>query len=332
MKRSTFAGGTLAALGGFAIGRAPAQAAPFEYKYAHNLPVSHPLHVRAVQMWKAVREQSAGRLDVTIFPNNQLGNDPAMLGQLRSGAVQFFTMSGGLLGSVMPVAQIENLGFAFKNSAAAFRTMDGELGAYLRGEMQSRGLTGMDRMWDNGMRQITTSTKPVRDVTDLAGFKIRTPPGALWVDLFRTLGASPTPIPGAGLYPALQTHVVDGQENALAGIEATRLYEVQKFLTISNHMWAGYWMIANAEAWKALPDDLKAIVQRNNTRYALVQRRDLSLLNASLTDKLARRGLAVNTIDQTGFRAKLGPFYAKWKGEFGDRAWSLLEAANGKLA
>lgn len=332
MKRAAFAGGTLAAFGSIAVVRSAASAAQFEYKYAHNLPVSHPLHVRTVQMWHAVREQTGGRLDVKIFPNNQLGNDPATLGQLRTGAVQFFTLSGGLLGSVIPVAQIENVGFAFKNADAAFAALDGPLGAYLRDEMKARGLIGMDRMWDNGMRQITTSTQPIRDVADLAGFKIRTPPGALWVDLFKTLGASPTPIPGAELYPALQTHVVDGQENALAGIEATRLYEVQKFLTISNHMWAGYWMIANADAWKALPEDIQRIVARNNTRFARLQRRDVRFLNESLTDKLARRGLTVNTVEPAGFRAKLGPFYAKWKAEFGERAWSMLESTTGKLA
>ncbi len=329
MKRSAFALGALASV---AVVRAPARAAQWSYKYAHNLPTGHPLHIRTVQMWHAVREATGGRLEVAVFPNNQLGADPSALAQLRSGAIQFFTASGGLIGGVVPVAQIENVGFAFRDASAALAAMDGELGAYLRGEIAARGLIGLDRMWDNGMRQITTSTKPVRDAADLAGMKLRTPPGALWVDLFRTLGAAPAPIAGAELYTALQTRVVDGQENALAAIEATRIYEVQRYLALTNHMWAGYWMLANGEAWNALPPDVRAIVQRENARFAARQRRDVALLNDSLADKLQRRGLAFNAADRPSFRARLAPFYAKWKGEFGTRAWSLLEASAGKLA
>jgi tripartite ATP-independent transporter DctP family solute receptor len=329
MKRSAFALGALASV---AVVRAPARAAQWSYKYAHNLPTGHPLHIRTVQMWHAVREATGGRLDVAVFPNNQLGADPSALAQLRSGAIQFFTASGGLIGGVVPVAQIENVGFAFRDASAALAAMDGELGAYLRGEIAARGLVGLDRMWDNGMRQITTSTKPVREAADLAGLKLRTPPGALWVDLFRTLGAAPAPIAGAELYTALQTRVVDGQENALAAIEATRIYEVQRYLALTNHMWAGYWMLANGEAWNALPPDVRAIVQRENARFATRQRRDVALLNDSLADKLQRRGLAFNAADRGSFRARLAPFYAKWKGEFGTRAWSLLEASAGRLS
>jgi TRAP-type transport system periplasmic protein len=329
MRRSGF---VLATVASVAVVRTPARAAEWSYKYAHNLPPGHPLHIRTVQMWHEVRDATRGRLDVTVFPNNELGADPAALSQLRSGAIQFFTASGGLIGSVVPLAQIENVGFAFHDAPAAFRAMDGELGAIVRAAIAAKELIALDRMWDNGMRQITTSTKPVVSVGDLAGFKIRTPPSALWVDLFRTLGAAPTPISGAELYLALQTHVVDGQENALAGIEATRLYEVQKYLSFTNHMWAGYWMLANGEAWKALPPEVQAIVVRANARYAAKQRRDVALLNDSLADKLRRRGLELHRVEQRPFREKLRPFYAKWKGEFGERAWSALERYAGTLA
>jgi tripartite ATP-independent transporter DctP family solute receptor len=329
LRRSAFVAGTLASAAALT---ARAQAAQWSYRYAHNLPVGHPLHIRTVQMWREVREATGGRLDVTVFPNNQLGADPSALAQLRSGAIQFFTASGGLLGGIVPVAQIENVGFAFPDAAAALRAMDGELGALVRGEIAGKGLVALERMWDNGMRQVTSSTKPILAVDDLAGFKIRTPPSALWVDLFRTLGAAPTPISGAELYLALQTHVVDGQENALAGIEATRLYEVQKYLSFTNHMFAGYWMLANADAWRALPPDVQAVVERANARWALAQRRDLALLNVSLADKLQRRGMTLHRVAQRPFREKLRPFYAKWKAEFGERAWTALERSAGALA
>jgi TRAP-type C4-dicarboxylate transport system substrate-binding protein len=110
------------------------------------------------------------------------------------------------------------------------------------------------------------------------------------------------------------------------------LFEVQKYLSFTNHMWAGYWMLANGDAWKSLPADVQSVVAQANARYALMQRRDLALLNVSLADKLHRRGMELIAVDARPFRDKLGPFYAKWKAEFGDRAWSLLERYSGTLA
>lgn len=320
-----------AALGSIAYLRAQVNAAEFQYKFAHNLPVGSPLHVRAVQCWNAVKIETNGRLEVTIFPFNELGGDPAMLTQLRSGALQIYAGSGGLWGSVVPVANIENVGFAFRNAEQAFRTFDGPLGAHVRKEAEAQGLIVLDKVWDNGMRQVTTSTKPVRSVADLAGLKIRTPPGRMWIDLFEQLDASPAPIPGNELYTALQTHLVDGQENALFGIDVTRLYEVQKYLSLTNHMFAGYWFVFNPDAWKALGPDIQTIVRKNVATYAVLQRRDTEQQNASFGDKLARRGMIVNRAEVASMRAKCAPLYSKWRDEFGTQAWSLLEASVGKL-
>ncbi len=332
LSRARFAGAAAATLASIAVIRTKAAAAQFDYKYASNLPVDHPLNVRMHEMWNAVKAETGGRLDVTVFPNNQLGGDTAMLTQLRSGALQFFTLDGGILQSIVPVAAIQGVGFAFKNSEAAFEAMDGPLGAYVRKEIEAKGLVVFEKMWENGMRQITSSTKPIRTADDLANFKIRTPPGRLWVDLFKSLGASPSPLNFSEVYTALQTHVFDGQENPFAIIDTAKLYEVQKYLSVTNHMWSAFWLLANDDAWKALPADIQATVTRNASKYALLQRRDTALRNAALADKLARRGMTVVTPDVPSFRRKLGDFYARWKGEFGDTAWSLLEARSGKLA
>ena len=129
----------------------------------------------------------------------------------------------------------------------------------------------------------------------------------------------------------MQTKVVDGQENPYAIIETSRLFEVQKYLSVTNHMWSGFWFLSNADFWKSLPPDIQAIIERNAAKYALSDRRDTELLNGSLADKLGRQGMAFNKADTASMRAKLGPFYAKWKGEFGTQAWTLLEASVGKL-
>jgi tripartite ATP-independent transporter DctP family solute receptor len=329
--RRRFALGTLAALGGVGAMRTTARAATFAYRYASNLSLDHPLNVRMIEMWAAVKRETGGRLDVTVFPNSELGGDTGMLAQLRSGALQFFTIDGGVLQSVVPVAAIAGVGFAFKNSAQAFHAMDGPLGAYVRRDIEAKGLVVFDKMWANGMRQITNSRGPIRNAADLAGLKIRTPPGKLWLDLFRALGASPTPLNFSELYTALQAKVVDGEENPYAIIETSKLFEVQKYLSVTNHMWSAYWLLGNADAWGALPPDVQAVVRRNAATYALLQRRDTEVRNDTLADKLRREGMILNVAETGSFRAQLGDFYRSWRDQFGPDAWSLLEATSGKL-
>jgi tripartite ATP-independent transporter DctP family solute receptor len=334
LSRGRFVAATGAALAMIAVIKSPARAAQWNYKYASNVSVDHPLNVRMRECWNAVNKETKGRLDVQIFPNNQLGGDTQALQQLRSGALQFFTLDGGILQSIVPVAAIQGVGFAFKDSGEAFRAMDGALGDHVRDAIRAAGLYVHPKMWENGMRQITSSNKPIRNVADLPGFKIRTPAGELWVDLFKSLGASPAPLNFSELYTALQTHVFDGQENPYAIIDVGRLYEVQKYLSVTNHMWSAYHFLGNQEAWNALPRDVQSVVDRNLTKYALLQRRDTALRNESLSEKLARRGMAINKADTSGFRTKLSSsgFYTKWAGKFGSQAWALLEKTSGKLA
>ena len=333
LSRRAVMAGSAAAFASIAIVRGPARAAEFAYKYASNVSIDHPLNVRMKECWNAVRAETKGRLDVSIFPNNQLGGDTAALQQLRSGALQFFTLDGGILQSVVPVAAIQGVGFAFTDSAQAFHAMDGALGDYVRGKIRDAGLYVHPKMWENGMRQITSSGKPIHSAADLAGFKIRTPAGELWVDLFRSLGAAPGPLNFSEVYTALQTRVFDGQENPYAIIDVARLYEVQKYLAVTNHMWSAYHFLGNAEAWKALPPDVQAVAERNLTKYALLQRRDTQLRNDSLAEKLARRGMVLVKADTASLRAKLtsSGFYPRWREKFGAEAWGLLERTSGKL-
>ncbi|GAC1617589.1 MAG: TRAP transporter substrate-binding protein [Candidatus Elarobacter sp.] len=334
ISRGRFVAATSAALASVAVIGSPARAAQWSYKYASNVSLDHPLNVRMRECWSAVEKESGGRLQVQIFPNNQLGGDTQALQQLRSGALQFFTLDGGILQSVVPLAAIQGVGFAFKDSAEAFHAMDGALGDAVREAIRGAGLYVHPKMWENGMRQITSSSRPIHSIADLAGFKIRTPPGELWVDLFKSLGAAPAPLNFSEVYTALQTRVFDGQENPYAIIDTARLYEVQKYLSVTNHMWSAYHFLGNQEAWNALPRDLQSLVERNLSKYALLQRRDTQLRNESLSEKLARRGMTINRADTSGFRTKLSSsgFYQKWSGKFGAQAWALLEKSSGKLA
>jgi tripartite ATP-independent transporter DctP family solute receptor len=330
-QRQKFLAGSAAVFASINVIKAPAKAAEFEYKFATNAPISHPLNTNAVPMWENVKKETGGKVDVKIFPNNVLGGDTAMLTQLRSGAIQFFTLSGGILTNVVPVAGIQGVPFAFKSLKDVFAAFDGDLGAYVRKEIENNGLYAFPLITDNGFRQITNSVRPISTVKDLEGLKIRTPVGKLWVDLFKTLGAQVATINISEAYSALQTHVVDGQENPYIVIEFQRFFEVNKYLSVTNHMWDGYWFLANLDAWKALGPDNQKIVSKYADIYSRGERRDNNNFNIALAEKLGRQGMAINTADTSTFKAKLPDFYARWKNEFGATAWSIMEKYTGKL-
>jgi tripartite ATP-independent transporter DctP family solute receptor len=290
--------------------------------------------VRAQEAAAAIKAETSGRFELQIFPSSQLGSDTDLLSQLRSGGVEFFTLSGLILSTLVPAASINGMGFAFPNYDAVWKAMDGELGAYIRQQIAKANLVAMDRIWDNGFRQITSTTKPINTPDDLKGFKIRVPVSPLWTSMFKAFEAAPTSINANEMYTALQTKVADGQENPISVLEILKLYEVQKYCSLTNHMWDGFWFLANRRAWERLPADVRTVVAKHLNAAAQKEREDIATLNASLQPQLAARGIVFNQPDPVPFRDKLrkAGFYAEWKGRYGDEAWATLEKSVGTLA
>jgi tripartite ATP-independent transporter DctP family solute receptor len=330
-RRSLLAG---AALPLFAIGTGRARAAEFSLKLANNSPVTHPQSVRQQEAAARIKAATNGAVEIAVFPNNQLGSDTDMLSQLRSGAIDLFTLSGLILATLVPAASINGIGFAFKDYDTVWTAMDGKLGGYVRSEIDKRGLIAMDKMWDNGFRQITSSTHPIQRPADLKGFKIRVPVSPLWTSMFQALGASPISINFSEVYSALQTKIAEGQENPLSLIEIAKLYEVQKYVSMTSHMWDGFWMLANRRSFAGLPADAQAIVARELNASALQERADIAKLNGSVADDLKAKGLSFVEVDKPAFREalKTAGFYAEWKKKYGDQAWGILEAEVGTLS
>jgi TRAP-type transport system periplasmic protein len=331
--RRSFVGAGAAAIGAAALPRR-ASAAEFAYKYANNTPVGHPMNVRAREAAARIKEESKGRVEIEIFPNNQLGGDTDMLSQVRTGGIEFFTLSGLILATLVPLASINGIGFAFKDYDHVWSAMDGELGAVVRAAIEKAGLHPFDKIWDNGYRQITSSTHPINTPDDLKGFKIRVPVSPLWTAMFKAFGASPASINFSEVYSALQTKVVEGQENPLSLIQIAKLYEVQRYCSLTGHMWDGFWMLANKAAWEALPKDLQEIVARNWNQAALAERDDIAKLNASVQGDLEKKGMVFNKPDPEAFRAvlKQAGFYKEWREKYGAEAWAALEKYAGGLA
>src|SRR5258708_3690903 len=277
-RRKFLHAGTAAATGvaAFGILTRRGDAAEFSWRYANNNVVQHPMNVRIRAAVERIREQSGGRVDIQVFPNSQLGGDTDMLSQLRTGAIQMFNLSGLILSVFVPLASINGIGFAFKDYDQVWGAMDGPLGAFIRAAVAKSGLYAFAAMWDNGYRQITSSTHPINAPDDLKGFKIRVPVSPLWTSMFKAFGAAPASININEAYSAMQTKIVEGQENPLALIELYKFYEVQKFVSLTNHMWDGFWTLANGRIWAALPNDLQDMVDRNLHEPARQERADLA--------------------------------------------------------
>jgi TRAP-type transport system periplasmic protein len=330
-RRSLLAGA--AALGPALIVR-PARAAEYTFAQYHNQAATGTLHKNLVAMWAAVLAETNGRVETTVYPeNNKLpGGDPDALKMLIAGEIQFFTLMGGIIGTVVPVAEAQQLPFAFKSAADAHKAIDGPLGHYIGEEMAAKGMYLFPvAAFDNGMRQVASISRPVANPSDFAGMKIRVPPGQMMLDTFGAFGAQPVTTSANQIYDALKTGRVDAQENPLAILEGFRLYELVKYVSMTNHMWSGFNAMANLTTWKALPDDISSVIERNFTKYVRAQRQDQAALNASLRDDFVKRGLVFNEIDQAAFRAKLPGVYAIWKEKLGAKCWSLVEAEVGKL-
>lgn len=332
LRRTILKSAALASLIGLTSKSALAQAGTFNYKAATNVPVNHPIYVRLSEAFEKIKQETGGKVNISIFPNSQLGSDTDMLSQVRSGGVDFLTVPGVVLANLVPMASLNSVGFIFSDYSAVWKAMDGQFGGYIRSHITKANLVVFDKIWDNGFRHVT-SYKPISSAADMAGLKIRVPVSPLLLSLFKSLGAAPSPINFNELYSALQTKVVEAQENALPLFTTAKLYEVQKNVALTAHSWDGYWFLANKRSFSALPAPMRDIVSKHIDAAALDQRMDSEKQSISLQKDLIAKGLVFTKPDRKTFKDALqkANFYSEWKLKFGHEAWAQLEAVAGKL-
>jgi TRAP-type transport system periplasmic protein len=282
-----------------------------------------------VALWDEVARRGSGQLRVTVHAQNGgiAGSDPAALQMLVSGELELMTLMGGILGQVVPVAEIQGLPFAFSSHDEVHAAMRGALGDYLRAEMAAKGIHGFrDGVLENGFRHIVSIDRPVSRAEDLDGYRMRIPAGRMFEDFFRSLGAVPVVVNISELHPALAARRVDGQENPLVITEVNRLYEVCRYVSLTSHMWSGFNLIANLGFWRRVPADMQEVVNRAVAAHVSRQRAYTEAENRALEARLAgERGMIFNQADAGSFRAVLaGGFEQRWRGHLGEHAWQLL--------
>ena len=332
--------GTAAALAGAGLWPRTVRAQTINWRCGSGNGGSTPVNVRLKEAFAKIRVETNGELDIKHYPDSQLGSDPALIPQVRLGAAPRDDDDRRRPGSdsLVPVAAIENAPFAFPNYETAWRAFDGDLGKIVRAALMTVGMYVFEHPYDNGLRQFTTSVKlrsAASTICRVCGFRV--PHIAVShrrVSLDGRLADCRSPT--TELYTALQTHVVDGQETPLVSVESDRFFEVQKYCSLTNHMWGAFWVFVNKAKWDSLTPKLQDVMVRNVNAFAFLQpaKDDERQLDVTLVDKLTRQGMSINKVDGSSFKAKLraSGFYRTWRNEWGAAAWSALEKYSGPLA
>jgi TRAP-type transport system periplasmic protein len=283
------------------------------------------------EMFQAIERETNGAVKVEVFPASALGGSVALVDQLRVGALELVMVSSSFVASVEQTADIQAVGFAFRNPAAGYRAYDGALGQLIARRMLAKGIYRFDKIWASGFAQVLCNSHPIRTAADFSGLKLQAGGSRIISNFLATLGAIPIATNPSERYAALQTHLADGTLITLNNAEGLHLYEVQKYLSVLNCFWSTYFLMANVDVWNRLPPDVKAVLIRYADRYALMQRKDSDTADEALVTKLGQEGCIVNRADPEAFRPRLGPHYAFCRDLVGAEAWALLEQSVGKL-
>jgi tripartite ATP-independent transporter DctP family solute receptor len=252
MQRKTFLRSLVAVAAGSLVSLG-AQAQAVKLTLGHGAAPGNPRHEAAVKFADVLKARTAGRIEVQVAPSAQLGDDAAMLTALRTGALDMSANSQGAVANAVPEYAAFGMPFLFEGLPQAWKLLDGPLGKELAERSAEKGLVVLG-YWDNGIRHMSNSKKPLLKPEDLKGLKMRTPPDAVTVDIMQALGAEAQQIKFAELYVALQQGVVDGQENPLMNIHASKLYEVQKFISLTGHKYEMTPFLMSKRSWDKLSD------------------------------------------------------------------------------
>ena len=328
----------LATAGGLTLISRRARAADFEMSQYHNQPTNSPMHRRLVEMWTAINTETAGRVEVEVFPGriSAAGAPPTGGGgtqRLRDGEIDFSATSASGLGRLAPAVQVQATPFAFRTQAEVYEAMDGDLGDYIRAELRPLGLHALPGgCFENGFHQITTTSTPIRTPSDMEGLRLRAPGAPLYLEIFETLGAVTTSMSLTRVHAALESDVIEAQSDPLNIVQLFKFYEVQKYVNMLNHSWSGFNLLASLQTWERLPTDVQGVIERNVRKFAALQRADNAVLNGQQgRARLTELGMEFIDPDTAPFKAALGTFYPRWKQSIGQRATSLLEARVGPL-
>jgi len=291
-------------------------AAAVEIKFAHVVNEKDAFHVAAEKFKELVEKRSQGALTVNIFPNAKLGDERTLLERMKMGIVDAGIITNGPIINFVPAFGVIDLPFLFRDPKHAYKVLDGNIGKKLMADLESQGWKGL-AFGERGFRNLTNSKHAVKTPADVKGLKIRVMQNPVYVDSFKALGANAVPMAWTEVLTALQQGTVDGQENPLNVIMAFKLYETQKYLSITRHAYAPAPIIMSMATWKKLTPAQQDIVKKAAQEAAEFERAWDNKMEAEWLKDLKAKGMVVTTPDLAAFQKAVKPVYDQYTPKYG---------------
>ena len=289
---------------------------PVVLKLGHAVAPEHPYHLGAMKFSELVASKTNAKVKIDVYSSTQLGNERDMVEGLQLGTIDLVVTSMGPVGGFVPKMFVVDLPFLFRDRDHAYKVLDGQIGNELLTALSARGIKGL-AFWENGFRQITNNLRPIKRPEDLKGIKIRTMENKIHIATFKAFGASPTPIAWGEVYTALQQKTIDAQENPVAIIYHQKIYEVQKYLSLTGHFYSPALLLMSEKAFTALPKDAQKIMVETAFECAAYERNLLRDSEANQVSDLKSKGMQVNTPNKEPFRDAAASVYKEFGAQFG---------------
>jgi len=230
----------------------PALAQSVRLRMAHSGAEAETQHAAALEFARQVKARTNGQVEVQVYPASTLGNDNTAIAGVRGGTIDLCTSGTPYYTGMVGRMNVLDLPYIFTSAEHAYKVLDGSIGRGLLDELEGHGLKGL-AYWEVGFRSLTNSRRPVRTPEDIKGLKVRTTPNPAHLKAFQLFGASPTPMPIAEVFSALENKAVDGQENPVGIVRGAKLYEVQKYMSMTRHAYTAMPVVMNKAKFAALP-------------------------------------------------------------------------------
>jgi tripartite ATP-independent transporter DctP family solute receptor len=289
---------------------------PVVLKLGHAVAPEHPYHLGAVKFSELVAQRTGNKVKIDVYPSTQLGNERDMVEGLQLGTIDLVVTSTGPLGGFVPKMFVVDLPFLFRDREHAYKVLDGPNGRDLLDAFSAKEIKGL-AFWENGFRQITNNVRPIEKPEDLKGIKIRTMENKVHLASFKAFGASPTPMAWSEVYTALQQKTIDAQENPIAIIYHQKIFEVQKYLTLTGHFYSPTPLLMSLKAFDSLPRDIQKIMLDTAIECATYERNLLRDSEAKQIAEIKAKGMQVTTPNKKPFQDAAAPVYKEFEAQFG---------------
>jgi len=277
----------------------PASAQELVLKFGHVGAPGSLFDVSANEFARRANERLAGKARVEVFGSSQLGKDQELLQKLKLGTVDF-ALPSTVMSTVADEFGVFEMPYLVKNRDHMKRIEDKIFWAKLEPAAEAKGYE-IIAVWENGFRHITNNVRPINTPADLQGIKLRTPKGAWRVKMFQTYGANPTPMAFSEVFTALQTGVIDGQENPFAQIYSAKFQEVQKYLSLTGHVYTPAYVAVGKARWQKLPADVRTVLEEVAKETQAFVYETAANMEDDLLAKLKAGGIKVNEADKQAF-------------------------------